>query len=102
MLGLVEEWVEQDQLDARVYHLAQAARAGVRGAGDGKGLQTAQPEVRVEPVQLRADSPARALSVVVEGDIDALGDPERAGVPSSVSERLPNDRHLLGELFRRG
>src|SRR5207247_11153498 len=56
----------------------------------------------VEAVQRLADSPARALGVVVDGDVDALADLEAGGVVPRLGKRLPHDRHLLGELFRGG
>src|SRR6267142_6574422 len=102
LLGLVEDRVEQDQFRARLCHLAQTSHAGVGWPVDGEGLQAAQLEERVEAVQRLADSPPRALGVVVDGDVDALADLEAGGVAPRLGERLPYDRHLLGALFRGG
>src|SRR5439155_18881371 len=57
---------------------------------------------RIEALQRLAESAARAVGVLVDGDVDALADPERRRVAPRLGERLPHDRHLLGELFRRG
>src|SRR5262245_5091194 len=73
LLGLVEQWVEQDQLSARVRHLTQAAYAGVGWTVNRDRLQASQPEVRIESVQRRGDSLAGTLRVVVDSNIDALG-----------------------------
>jgi len=42
------------------------------------------------------------LGIIVDGDVDALADLEGGGVAPRLGERLPHDRHLLGEPFRRG
>src|SRR4030095_7937209 len=59
-------------------------------------------EERIEALQRLADSPTRALSIVVDGDVNPLTDLEGRRVAPRLGERVPHDRHLLGELFRRG
>src|SRR5262249_6227505 len=83
-------------------HLAQPSHAGVGWPVDRERLQVARLEERVEALQRLGDSPARALGVGVDGDVDALADLEARGIAPCLGERLPHDRHLLGELFRRG
>src|SRR4029450_13903039 len=76
LLDLVEDRVEQDQLRASLCHLAQTSHARVGWPVNRERLQVARLEERVEAVQRLADSPARALDVVVDGDVDALADLE--------------------------
>src|SRR6267142_5655787 len=80
LLGLVEDRVEQNQLSAGPCDVAQTLHAGVGRPVDRDGLQAAQLEEWVEAVQRLADSPARALGIIVDGDVDALADLEGGGV----------------------
>src|SRR5438445_11102831 len=102
LLGVVEHRVEQDLLRTGLCHLARTLRAGGWRPVARNRLQAVQLEERVEAVQRLADSPARAVGVVVDGDVDALADLKAGGVAPCLGERLPHDRHLLGELLRRG
>ena len=75
VLGLVEERGEQDQVGAGFGHVAGSTYAVLRRPGDGDRRQ-GLAELAIEVDQGGGDALSRPLAIVVDGDVDALGDPE--------------------------
>jgi WS/DGAT/MGAT family acyltransferase len=97
VLGLLEHRGEQDQLRARLGHLAQLGDA-VGGRAGHSGRRYVRGQLPVQPRQAVVETAPRTPGVVVDGDVNALGQPELPGRPAGRRESLAHGQHLAGEL----
>jgi hypothetical protein len=100
LVEFVDERVEQDQLRPGHGDLVQAGHAVVDRAGDRDGGEVGHPEVAVPAFEGIGDPVAGLVGVVVNSDVDPLGEGETAGVASLLVQLLLGDPGVLGE--RRG
>jgi Phage integrase, N-terminal SAM-like domain len=99
-LELIEQRVEEDRVRPGCGDVAQARCAVIGGAGDRDGGEVAEPEVAVPALESVAD-PVPGLAGV-DGDVDALGNGETAGVAVLPVQFFPGSRGLLGEFCGSG
>src|SRR5581483_149555 len=93
LLEVVEQRVEQDHLRPGPDHRLQALDARLRRAPDRHRREVAHAdEEAVEPPQGGRQPLPGPVGVVVDGDIDTLGDAEPGG--TRLGQRLPDDGHL--------
>jgi hypothetical protein len=97
LVELVEERIEQDHLRPNCGDLVQAGHAILDGPGDGDGGEVGHPEVAVPAFEGIGDPVPGLVGVVVNGDVDPLGEGENAGVAPLLVQLVPDDPGVLGE-----
>src|SRR5207245_9165097 len=78
LLGFVEDWSEEEQLRPGLCHLAQTSHARIGRPVDRERLEVVRLKERIEALQRLAESAARAVGVLVDGDVDAVSSTYRA------------------------
>jgi hypothetical protein len=79
LLELVEQRVEEDNVQSGRGDVAQTSDAVIGCAGDRDGGEVTQPEVAVPAIEGVGDPIAGVFGVVVDGDVDTLGNRKLSG-----------------------